>query len=119
MSDVAGWVYETKTGEISGTLKDQDGAVFTPDTITFSLYDLETKSVINSRSSVSLTPVATYHNATTGKVTFNLTAADNAFVTAGNREEVHIARFEFSWLTGARTSMHEIPFVVRQKPDIV
>jgi hypothetical protein len=110
-AQIRGYVDRGESGYITGTIKDYAGTAFQPTTLTFTLYDRTSKTIINSRSSVSLTPIGDYVTAN-GALTFNLTTADNTMVDPTKHRETHVARFVATWSAGAQTMIDEIEFDV-------
>lgn len=110
-SELRGYVIKGATGYITGTIKDYEGTAFQPTTLAFTLYDKTSKTIINSRSSVSLTPIGDYVTAN-GALTFNLTTSDNAMVDSTKHRETHVARFVATWSGAAQTMIDEIEFDV-------
>ena len=86
-------------------------------TITLTLYDEYTGTIINSRNAqdVKNTNNVTYSNP--GILTWTLQPNDNIIVSNDirtNGYEKHIALFEFTWDSGAKAGKHELEFQVRQ-----
>jgi hypothetical protein len=118
LDDYTPWtsIIEGTSAEIKFTIKDQDGNGVQPTTLNFYLYDYKTEKVINSRTNVSITPVATY--VTSGGVfTWALTAADNVFYNANLRQEIHIAKFIATWSSGTKTAKFFVPFYLRRDSE--
>jgi len=118
MPEVYGSVLEGDTLLIKGTWIDADtGEFFIPVSLTFYLFNYQTRKILNSRTAVNLTPVATYVDAN-GVHRHRLTTADNAFEFANSREEIHVARYVAVWSAGAKTKTEDVYFKVKTKGDL-
>uniref|UniRef100_A0A6M3JBP8 Uncharacterized protein n=1 Tax=viral metagenome TaxID=1070528 RepID=A0A6M3JBP8_9ZZZZ len=85
-----------RSGRVTGTLKRLDtGAGLQPDSLYWSLWDVESGTTINSRLNVALTPVATYVDAN-GVFAHTLARADNVLADATKTVEVH--RIRYYWI---------------------
>tara|TARA_Y100000361_G_scaffold142162_1_gene147920 strand:+ start:1235 stop:1627 length:393 start_codon:yes stop_codon:yes gene_type:complete len=113
-------VEEKITARYKVILSDEAGAVIPLSdmtTITLTLYDDYTGTIINSRNAqnVKNTNNVTYTEA--GLLTWTLQPNDNIIVSSDvrtNSYEKHIALFEFTWDSGAKAGKHELEFQVRQ-----
>lgn len=113
-------VEEKTTARYKVILSDEAGAVIPLSdmtTITLTLYDDYTGTIINSRNAqnVKNTNNVTYTEA--GLLTWTLQPNDNIIVSSDvrtNSYEKHIALFEFTWDSGAKAGKHELEFQVRQ-----
>lgn len=113
-------VEEKITARYKVILSDETGAVIPLSdmtTITLTLYDDYTGTIINSRNAqnVKNTNNVTYTEA--GLLTWTLQPNDNIIVSSDvrtNSYEKHIALFEFTWDSGAKAGKHELEFQVRQ-----
>lgn len=85
-----------RSGRVTGTLKRLDtGAGLQPDSLFWSLWDVESATIINTRNNTALTPVATYIDAS-GNFTHTLSRTDN--VLADPTKEVEIHRIRYYWI---------------------
>ena len=113
-------VEEKITARYKVILSDEAGAAIPLSdmtTITLTLYDDYTGTIINSRNAqnVKNTNNVTYTEA--GLLTWTLQPNDNIIVSSDvrtNSYEKHIALFEFTWDSGAKAGKHELEFQVRQ-----
>lgn len=99
-------VSEGNRCRLTGTFADETGAAIplaSLSTLTLTLYDRATDTVINGRDAQSILNVhgGTY-DATSGAFTLTLGASDNVIVTAGRAGavETHIALLEATWPVG-------------------
>lgn len=106
-------IAEGTSAEIKFTIVDQDGSPVVPTTLNFWLYTKQGEKVINSRSNVSLSPVATYVDVN-GICKFNLLAADNVLHNQNLRQEMHVAKFYATWSAGTKAAKFLVPFWVER-----
>lgn len=100
-------VNEGNLALISGTLNDEAGdavPLSALSTLTLTLYDRATDTIINSRTAQSILNAngGTFH-ATSGAFTLTLSADDNVIVTstiAAGRTETHYGLIEATWSGG-------------------
>ena len=107
---------EKKTAKITATLKDEDGSVLalvSVDTLTLTLYEEVTGTIINSRSGSNIknTGGGTLH-ATSGAFTLTFAPDDMAFIQTDPTREWHIALIEWTYNSGADDGGKEIAFQV-------
>ena len=85
-------------------------------TITLTLYNADvpepsptSANIINSRSAQNVKNAnqVTIHS-TSGLLTWEMVPADNPIVDETKRTELHIARFDFTYNSGAKTGAHEV-----------
>lgn len=108
-------VNELTTAEYTATITDEDGETPIPladlSTVTLTLYDEASGSIINSRddTNVKNTGPVTIH-ATSGLLTWTMAPADNPIVgsVAVGGVEKHIALFEWTWDSGNKAGKHEV-----------
>lgn len=101
MATTLGLVYEAASGLVRGTFKDVATDIgLQPATLNVKVYDRDTGTVL--RADAALTPVSTYVTSA-GALTFYLTAADNAIITAGKDSEIHVILFTWTWTAQAAT----------------
>jgi hypothetical protein len=96
---------------ITGTIVNCFGVGFQPDALTFTLYDLATAAIINSRNDVALTPIINYVSET-GDMVHVLARADQVLLSATADEETHIIRYKWTYNNAADAGMAEIEFRV-------
>ena len=106
---------EKSSAKIKATLKDEDGVVIpsaTLQTLTLTLYDLITETIINSRDAVDALNAnnVTLH-ATSGLLTYSMQPDDNQIIGTVS-EEVHIILFQGIWSAGTRAVRHQIQVTV-------
>lgn len=109
-----GPVLERTSARYSGTLKDELGNVVPGANLTallLTLYDLETGTVLNSRSAQNVLNANGVTVDGSGVVVWLMDPADNAIVTTGRSSERHRAVFDIQWGTGKR-SVHRIDIQV-------
>jgi len=110
----------SKSGWVSGTIVDRDGTAFQPTTLTLTIYEKVTKTIINSRNASALVPAT---DAPVGVIGFRLLKADQALMTATNEFEEHVVRLDFTWNTGvpatADAAFGECIYTVEKAPTYV
>lgn len=113
-------VEEKSTGRYKVVLNDEAGAVIPLSdmtTITLTLYDDYTGTIINSRNAQNVKNTNNVLYTEAGLLTWTLQPNDNVIVTSEvrtNGYEKHIALFEYTWSSGAKAGKHELEFQVRQ-----
>jgi hypothetical protein len=103
------FIGSTDTGEtpvVTGTIQDYQGTAFQPTTLAFTLYDKKTRTIINGRSNVNLTPIGTYVTSG-GVLTLPLVAADTALVDYGHPKETFVVRLVATWSSGTQVMIQE------------
>lgn len=106
----------SKSGWVSGTIKDKDGTAFQPTTLTLTIYEKTTKTIINSKNAYALTPAT---DAPSGVIGFRLLKADQALMTATNESEEHVVRLDFTWNAAVDAAYGEVIYVVTKAPVYV
>lgn len=81
-------VKEGQDCDVEVTYYDPDGAVVQPADAWWSLYDKDTRAVINSRENVNYTPGDSTED-------IRLTTADNVIITSGRPMEYHTLEIKF------------------------
>jgi hypothetical protein len=105
-------IAEEATVVMTGVLRDEDNEGFKPATLTLTLYDAPTLTILNSRNKQNILDANGGEVTFDGEFTFEFSPNDNVIV--GNRkEERHVALFEWSWEVGSRKGKHEVHFTVR------
>lgn len=115
---LAGTYAEKATAYLSATITDSDGvtplanADATLATLTLTLYEAGTESVINSCTARSVLNTNGGAVTSAGGLSVRLDAADMACVTSG-KYETHIALIEWSWGTSpVKHGKAEVAFVI-------
>ena len=108
---------ELSTGRYSATLVDELGvAIATLTTLTLSLYDVETGTILNSRNNQNVLNLANVTFAA-GALVWSVQPADHAVV--GSRElEKHRAVFEYTWSSGTKRDWHALEFTVEAEVEV-
>lgn len=99
----------------SATLYDQAGAVVpasTLATLTLTLYDVATGTIINSRNAQNVLNLNGVTISEAGAVVWTMLPADNQIVTASRTYELHRAVFVATWDT-TKSAVHEITIRVK------
>lgn len=109
-------VYEAASGLVTGVLTDMGtGLGIQPATLGVFIYDRDTETAIlgTAASPATLSPVATYVDAS-GNLTYYIAPSSNTITTAGKDKEIHVARFNWTWTAqgATQTGKEEIPFEV-------
>lgn len=107
-------VPEQVSVRITGVIKDEagngvPGANLT--TLTLTLYDSSTESIINSRNDSDINGVNGGSVDASGNLVMKLSPADNALIGTGDSEK-HIALIEWTYNSGADTGRAEVIFTV-------
>lgn len=107
-------VPEQVSVRITGVIKDEagngvPGANLT--TLTLTLYDSSTESIINSRNDSDINGVNGGSVDASGNLVMKLSPADNALIGTGDSEK-HIALIEWTYNAGADTGRAEVIFTV-------
>jgi hypothetical protein len=103
-----GVVLEGTTSRLTGLITREDGVTgFKPDTITLTLYDKATGTVINGRDAADVSAAVDV----SGNLSLELTPADNAIVSSSKGWEVHRALIEWAWAP-AREGAFTVEFKV-------
>lgn len=89
-------------------IKDEAGVGFQPQSLSFTLKDGFTDTIVNNRNAVDVLSACNSN----GHVALRLQANDLAFVTATRRTEVRRALFRWVWSAGTRQDAHEIEFPI-------
>ena len=113
-------VEEKSTGRYKVVLHDEAGLAIplsAMTTITLTLYDDYTGTIINSRNAQNVKNTNNVSYTEAGLLTWTLQPNDNIIVTSEvrtNGYEKHIALFEYTWSSGSKAGKHELEFQVRQ-----
>ena len=111
---------EKTLASYSATIRDAAGAVIPTaniTTLTLTLYDVETGTIINSRNAQNVHNTNNVTVTSGGVLTWEIQPADNAIIGTRRRAgqyEKHVALFEYSWSSGSKASKHEVILDIRQ-----
>ncbi len=108
-------VCEKTTTQIELQLTDQDDAALAKaslGTVTLTLYERKTGTILNSRSAQSVLDVNGGTVSSTGLLTLILSNLDNALVSQSPSSEEHVALIEWTWSSGTRFGKKELTFTV-------
>lgn len=101
LSYVADRQFERSSGRLSGRLVDEVGvAVPTPLTMTATLYDRDTGTVINGRNDQNILGVNGGSVDGSGNFVFHLSPADNVIVNTENAYEMHHLLLKWTYNNG-------------------
>jgi hypothetical protein len=116
-----GRVRERSTGSYTATLQDEAGspiALVSLTSLTLSLYDVNTGTVLNSRNNQNVLNLNNVtFGVTGGLLTWSVQAADNAVVGSRSLER-HRAVFEYTWASGAKRDWHRIELLVEAEAEV-
>jgi len=112
-------VRERCTAKYTATIEDESGtalAAASLTTLTLTLYDRETGTIINSRSAQNVLNANNVTVSAAGVMVWSMQPADNAIVgsPAAGQPEIHIALFEWTWASGAKAGKYEVQIDVTQ-----
>jgi hypothetical protein len=115
-------VTESANAQYTATLKDEQGTIIGPSlltTLTLTLFseDSPTKVIINSRDAQDIlgttaTPVNGGSVSSSGVLTLNLSAADNAIINTALPRERHLMEFAWTYTSGTKTGRHRARLIV-------
>ena len=111
---------EKTLAKYTATIKDEAGAaIATADitTLTLTLYDVETGTIINSRNAQNVHNTNNVTVSSKGVLAWTIQALDNAIVGTRRRAgqyEKHVALFEYTWSSGSKASKHDVILEIRQ-----
>lgn len=111
---------EKTLAKYTATVKDEAGAAIAAaslTTLTLTLYDVDTLTIINSRTAQNVLNTNNVTVDSDGLLTWLIQPADNAIVGTrrrANQYEKHVALFEYTWSSGTKASKHEVILEVRQ-----
>jgi hypothetical protein len=97
--------YEKTTPVITGYFKDGT-SVITVEELVVTIYDADTKQIVNSKDNLSVT-VSDYVNGTTGYMQYPLEIGDTTVVRQGSKPGdviEHIVRFDYRWNSLSRSN---------------
>lgn len=102
------------TSRLTGQIVDENNEGFKPDTVVLTLFDKNTRSIINGRDEFDVRPLVS----DTGLLSFELTPADNTIVNSIRRVEVHEITIEWTWSGGNRKGAATIEFTLKERPGV-
>jgi hypothetical protein len=116
-TEIADLIAEKTTQVLTCTIKDETDVVIPLDqitTLTLTLYNQESRTIINTRENQNVLNLAnvTYH-ATSGLLTWLLQPADTAIENVAKSIEVRVALFQWTFAAGNKHGKHEIVFKIR------
>ena len=109
---------EKTIAKYKATITDEDNAaiaVASLSTITLTLYDVETGTIINSRNAQDVKNTNNVTVDSAGLLTWTIQSADNEIIGTRRRAgqyEKHVALFEYTW--SSKASKHELILEIRQ-----
>ena len=110
-----------RSAKYSAVLVQEDGVTPLPvaslSTLTLTLVDDATGTVINGRSSQNALNANNVTIDASGNLVWTMTPADNPIVGSGlahGRCELHLATFEWTWSAGAKKGYHNVWVSVEQ-----
>jgi len=98
---------ESVTATLSFNVLDHNSVAVQPDTITLTFYDRVTGGIINSRDGQN---VLNANNVviTSGALVWSMQILDNPIVTITLDSEIHVALWEWTYSSGARSGKQEV-----------
>ncbi len=103
-----------ESGLVTGTIVNANtGAGFQPTTLVFTLYDVKTGNIINSRNATALTPIGTYVTAG-GVLTHTLARADIVLADTTQDVETHRIHYKWTYTASADAGIADLVFTVRK-----
>lgn len=111
-------VGEATTAQIEGTITDAaDGALAAVNSLTLTLYEKKTGTILNSRNGGSILN----ENGGTfaaGVVTLTLSPADNALLSQAVAHETHVALIRWTYNGGGDAGWAQVEFVIHNQVKI-
>jgi hypothetical protein len=110
MAVYIGELNEQTTGRYTATMYDETGATIdgtAMTTLTLTLYDNRTGSIINSRSAQNVKNANGVTLAASGALTWTISTSDSVMVGRAGRER-HTALFIGTWDTGSKKFTHPV-----------
>lgn len=101
---IANNIPEESTPLLTATFRDENGDPVQPSAATFTLYDIASETIINSRSDVDILAFVT----DPGALSFRLDQADTTIRAIGAHHEWHMIELIWSWSAGSRHAAHRI-----------
>lgn len=108
--------FERTTPLLEFDIVDENGVGFKPETLTLTLYDVESGAIVNSKSAEDV--LSSCDDA--GHVAYWFAIADTAIQLhrTGKTQETRRALFRWTWSAGARAAAHEIEFTVEDNSQV-
>ena len=109
-----GRINEATTGRYAATMYDETGAVIDGTaltTLTLTLYDKRTNSIVNSRNAQSVKNANGVSVDSAGTLTWTI-AKEDTVVVGTSQVERHVAVFIGTWDTGTKKFTNEVEFDV-------
>lgn len=110
------WVNEKVTARYTADVQDHEGNAIAGSsltTLTLTLYDKATGTIINNRNAQNVLNVNGVTVDGSGNLVWVMTPDDNAILTAASKVEKHIALFQWTWDSGAKAGKHEVTIQVK------
>lgn len=110
-------VHQATAGKYSVQLVDQDDAALDStvlETLTLTLYDTKTLTIINSRHTQNVLNANQVAIDCEGLLVWHWVALDMPMISTTKDEEIHTALFTFVWGSGAYKAYHEVSFRVHR-----
>jgi hypothetical protein len=113
---------ENGSARVAFVVRDEtDASPTTLTTLTLTLYNRTTGAILNSKDATSIlnTGGGTYtYDGATGTVEYQMTPADNALEDPSQRQEVHLALFQWTYGGGAKQGWHRVVLTVVGDPKV-
>jgi hypothetical protein len=109
-------VNEKVTAKYSAIIQDEDETALSSSdlqTLTLTLYDKSTGTIINSRNDQDVLNTNGVSVDANGNVVWLMDPDDNAIVTSTSKVEKHVALFKWTWDSGNKEGKHEIVIQVK------
>lgn len=97
-------------GRVTGTIVNYAGTAFEPTTLVYTVYDIDTNTIIGS-ANTALTPAT---DAPSGALSFTLPIAAQAMVNSARNSETHRIRFKWTYNAGASVGIQEVDYTVKK-----
>ena len=98
------------SGRVTGTIVDYAGTAFQPTTLVYTVYDVDTNTLIGS-ADTALTPAS---DCPSGALSFRLPIATQAMVNSARNSETHRIRFKWTHNAGADVGIQEVEYTVKK-----
>lgn len=111
-------IAEKTSQQLTARIRDLAGLGFKPETLTLTLYDVATGTIINNRNHVSIRDANGGTVSIDGLLTLQLDPADTVIVTPASSQERHIALLEWTWSGGTKTGRYELEMLVNNLAQV-
>jgi len=121
MAVYIGELNEQTTGRYTATMRDETGATIdgtAMTTLTLTLYDKRTGSIINSRNAQNVKNANGVAVTAAGVLTWTISTSDSVMVGRQDRER-HVALFIGTWDTGTKKFTHPVEMDVINLAKVV